>query len=126
DGVDLSEFYIVDNNAADIMSESFGSCEAALTRPEAMAASVMAEQAAAQGITYLVSTGDTGAPGCDNLGETVATGPVSVNLLASTKFNIAVGGTMFNENGQNSKYWSSSPPLATTALSYIPETVWNA
>lgn len=125
DGVDLSEFYIVDNNAADIMSESFGSCEAAFTSTEAMGVSLMAEQAAAQGITYLVSTGDTGAPGCDNLGETVATGPVSVNLLASTKFNIAVAGTMFNENGQNSKYWSSSPPLATTALSYIPENVWN-
>ena len=125
DGVDLSEFYIVDNNAADIMSESFGSCEAFFTSGEASGISQVAEQAAAQGITYLVSTGDTGAPGCDNLGETVATGPVSVNILASTPFNIAVGGTMFNENGQDSKYWGSSPGLSTTALSYIPENVWN-
>src|SRR4029077_20455552 len=72
DGVDLSEFYIVDNNVADIMSESFGSCEAFFTSGEASGISQVAEQAAAQGITYLVSTGDTGAPGCDNLGETVA------------------------------------------------------
>jgi hypothetical protein len=125
DGVDLSELYIVDNNAADIMTESFGSCEAAFTSSEASAVSLLAEQAAAQGITYMVSTGDTGAPGCDNLSETVATGPISVNLLASTPFNIAVGGTMFNENGQDSKYWGTSPPLAETALSYIPENVWN-
>ena len=125
DGVDLSEFYIVDNNVADIMSESFGSCEAFFTSGEASGISQVAEQAAAQGITYLVSTGDTGAPGCDNLGETVATGPVSVNILASTPFNIAVGGTMFNENGQDSKYWGTSSGLSTTALSYIPENVWN-
>ena len=32
---------------------------------------------------------------------------------------------MFNENGQDSKYWGSSPGLSTTALSYIPENVWN-
>lgn len=125
DGVDLSELYIIDNNAADIMSESFGVCEAVFTSAQAAGFSLLAEQAAAQGITYLVSTGDTGAPGCDNLGEVTATGPISVNILASTPFNVAVGGTMFNENGQDSKYWSNSPPLDTTALSYIPENVWN-
>jgi hypothetical protein len=32
---------------------------------------------------------------------------------------------MFNENGQDSKYWSNSPPISETALSYIPENVWN-
>ena len=39
---------------------------------EASGISELAEQAAAQGITYVVSTGDTGSPGCDNLAETVA------------------------------------------------------
>ncbi len=82
-------------------------------------------KAAAQGITYMVSTGDTGSAGCDDLSETVAQHPVSVNLLASTPFSVAVGGTMFNENRQDSKYWSSALPLAETALSYIPENVWN-
>ena len=32
DGVDLSALYIVTNNLAPIMSQSFGACEAALTR----------------------------------------------------------------------------------------------
>ncbi|MEY2412975.1 MAG: hypothetical protein QOD84_1581 [Acidobacteriaceae bacterium] len=125
DGVDLSELYIIDNNLADVMSESFGTCEANFTSSQAAAIASLAEQAAAQGITYVVSSGDTGAEGCADLSQTVAQGPVSVNMLASTPFNIAVGGTMFNENGQPTKYWGAAPPLQETALSYIPENVWN-
>jgi pseudomonalisin len=108
DGVDLSELYIIDNNLADVMTESFGACEAAFTQSQATEISQLAEQAAAQGITYMVSTGDTGSAGCDNLGETRATGPLSVNMLASSPFTVAVGGTMFNEHGQNSTYWNST------------------
>ena len=124
DGVDLSELYIIDNNFADIMTESFGLCEAAMGQAEISGLNALAQQAAAQGITYTVAAGDTGAPGCDNLSETTATGPISVNGLASTPFTVAVGGTIFNENNQNSKYWSSTAGL-NTALSYIPENVWN-
>jgi hypothetical protein len=128
DGVDLSESYIIDNNLADIMTESFGSCEAAYTSTEAQGYATLAEQAAAQGITYMVASGDSGAEGCDDPdSETVATGPISVSVLAATPFNIAVGGTMFNENGQDSKYWSSTNNSSTleSAISYIPEDVWN-
>lgn len=124
DGVDLSELYIVDNNFTDIMTESFGLCEAAMGQSEIAGLNSLAQQAAAQGITYTVAAGDTGAPGCDDLSEITATGPLSVNGLASTPFNVAVGGTIFNENNQNSKYWSSTAGL-NTALSYIPENVWN-
>jgi subtilase family serine protease len=123
DGVDLSELYIVDNNLADIMTESFSGCEAGTTQADLAGISALAEQAVAQGITYTVSTGDTGSAGCDDLSETVATGPVSVNALASTAFNVAVGGTLFNENGHDSKYWNGQG--LNTALSYIPENVWN-
>ena len=52
DGVDLSEVYIIENNLADVMTESFGSCEAEDTGEEA-GIEALAEQAAAQGITYL-------------------------------------------------------------------------
>jgi hypothetical protein len=124
DGVDLSEVYIIENNLAGIMTESFGSCEA--TTSDAAGISSLAEQAAAQGITYLVSSGDSGAEGCDNPNtELVASGPVSVNALASTNFNVAVGGTMFNENGQDSLYWDTANTNNVSALSYIPENVWN-
>jgi hypothetical protein len=127
DGVDLSEAYIIDNDLADIITESFGSCEAAYTSTEAQGYATLAEQAAAQGITYLVASGDSGAEGCDDPDtETVATGPVSVSVLAATPFNVAVGGTIFNEDGQNSKYWlPSNGNVSQTALSYIPENVWN-
>jgi hypothetical protein len=126
DGSDLSEVYIIEYNLGDVMTESFSSCEANSTTSNAAGVAGLAEQAAAQGITYVVATGDSGAEGCDNPStETVASGPVSVNLLASTPFNTAVGGTIFNENGQNSVYWSSANNNNESALSYIPEDAWN-
>ena len=125
DGIDLSENYIIENNLADIMTESFSACELYATDAQLTGAGAMAEQAAAQGITYFVSTGDDGAEGCDDPSAPPASYPISVNYLASTAFNVAVGGTMFNENGDVSKYWTSTLPFSETALSYIPENVWN-
>src|SRR5579863_8059699 len=126
DGIDLSELYIIENNLAPVMTESFSSCEALTTSSDAQGTSLLAEQAAAQGITYIVSAGDTGAEGCDNLGETTALGGISVNVLASTPFTVAVGGTMFNEHGDNAAYWGTTNSSAGgSALSYIPENVWN-
>ncbi len=125
DGIDLSEVYIVENNLTDIMTESFSSCELYATDSQLAFSYDVAEQAAAQGITYFVSTGDNGAEGCDDPSSAPATHPISVNLLASTPFNVAVGGTMFNEDGQTSKYWGTEPPAEESAISYIPENVWN-
>ena len=125
DGIDLSELYIIENNLGQIMTESFGTCE---TNPniDLAATGLLAEQAAAQGITYMVSTGDTGAEGCDDLGETTATGGISVNGLASTPFTVAVGGTLFNENTQDSTYWNTTNNNTLgSAVKYIPEDVWN-
>ena len=104
DGVDLSEEYIINNNLADVMTESYGDCEANYTQAEGQFYSSLAQQAAAQGITYTVASGDSGATGCDDPGSvTVASGPVSVNVLASTPYDIAVGGTEFNE-GSNTGF----------------------
>jgi hypothetical protein len=128
DGIDLSELYIIDNNLADVMSESFGDCEANFTSAQATGIATLAKQAAAQGITYVVAAGDSGSAGCDDPHtETQATHPPSVNMLASTPYTVAVGGTMFNENGHPSTYWSSTNAQSTlgSAISYIPENVWN-
>ena len=126
DGVTLSETYIINNNLADVMTESFGGCEAQVTSASATAISSLAQQAAAQGITYMVSSGDSGSAGCDAPTQKAATGPLSVNVLASTPYTVAVGGTQFNENGTPSKYWSSSNGTGfSSALSHIPENVWN-
>lgn len=125
DGIDLSEIYIIENNLTSIMTESFSGCELLATDAELSGTYALAEQAAAQGITYFVSTGDDGAEGCDDPSSPPATHPVSLNMLASTPFDIGVGGTMFNENGDDAKYWGSEAPVEESAISYIPEDVWN-
>ena len=80
DGVDLSQTYIVENNLAGIMTESFSACELYASDSQLAFASAMAEQAAAQGITYIVSTGDNGASGCDNPNVAPASYPLSGQL----------------------------------------------
>jgi len=127
DGVDLSSLYIVDNNLAPVLSASFGECEQSLGQAENSFYNNLWEQAAAQGITAVVSSGDNGPAGCDSADQTTpATQGLAVNGLASTPFNIALGGTEFNENGADSTYWSATNGAnQTSALGYIPENVWN-
>lgn len=127
DGVDLSAEYIVDNNLAPVMSTSFSACEAGLGSQENAFINSLYEQAAAQGITVVDSSGDSGAAGCDpNDGSVVAaTQGAAVSGLASTPFDVAVGGTQFNEG--SGTYWSASndPTTMASALGPIPETAWN-
>lgn len=126
DGVDLSEAYIIDQNLTDVMTESFGDCEANYTQSEAAMYSSLAQQAAAQGITYLVAAGDAGAAGCNSGSDTTYDGTISVNILSSNPYVVAVGGTEFNENGNYGLYWSSTNSSTdVSVLSYIPEDVWN-
>lgn len=130
DGTVLSEIYIIENNLANIMTYSFGACEA-VEGSLYLGEEALAEQAAAQGITFMASTGDSGAAGCDDPNsETVATQPNGVNLPAATPFTTAVGGTMFNETAGGltaATYWSANNNSSnlSSALSYIPEDVWN-
>jgi hypothetical protein len=127
DGVDLSQAYIVDNRLAPIMSSSFLQCEAFLGQSGNAFEWALNEQAAAEGITAFVAAGDGGSAGCDDfdLPQPAIYG-LAVSGLASTPYNVAVGGSMFNENGNNSTYWSATNSAdLTSALGYIPEDVWN-
>jgi subtilase family serine protease len=128
-GVDLSSLYIVDNNLAPVMSISYGGCEAEQSGGWNAFRSNLWEQAAAQGITVLVSSGDSGSAGCDStdFGEIAAEVGLGVNGMASTPFNVAVGGTDFNDIADAPGYWSLSnaSPGQNSALSYIPEMAWN-
>jgi hypothetical protein len=132
-GEDLSEFYIIDNNLADVMTESFAICEAGfgslLFGPNGFAQSYssLAEQAAAQGITYLVASGDSGPDSCADP-SIVQASPfgASVNLLASTPFTVAVGGTQFDDTANPNTFWNANNSANLgSAKSYIPENVWN-
>ena len=130
-GIDTSAQYIVDNQLAPIMSVSYGLCELDLGTAGNQFHNSLWQQAAAEGITVLVSTGDNGSAGCDIV---EVNGPptqpamqgLEVNGLASTAYNVAVGGTDFNDPTP-STYWSTTNNGTTqaSALSYIPEMTWN-
>jgi pseudomonalisin len=127
DGVDLSAQYIVNHNLAPVMSTSFGLCEASLGTSGNSFLNSLWQQAAAQGITVFVSSGDNGAAGCDSASASTARHGRGVNGLCSTPYSICVGGTEFNDTANSSLYWSSFNATGTqaSALSYIPEAAWN-
>jgi len=129
-GIDLSAEYIIDNNIASVMSESYGSCELALGTAGNQFYSTLWEQATAQGITVLVSSGDSGSAGCDfNFGSAPqpAQFGLAVNGIGSTPFNVSVGGTDFNDLVNPQTYWNTTndPTTQVSAKGYIPETTWN-
>lgn len=126
DGVDLSAVYIVENNVAPVVSESYGECELGLGTAGNQFEAALWGQAAAQGMTVMVSSGDNGAAGCDNPSYPAQYG-LSVSGNASTPYNVAVGGTDFNEYNKWTTYWNSTNNATTqaSAKGYIPETTWN-
>jgi hypothetical protein len=134
-GVDLATSRAVNDNLVDVLNLSFSECEAQLgTSGNAFYAGLW-EQAAAQGITVTVSTGDSGSAGCDDPDtQTEAYYGLQVSGLASTPFNIAVGGTDFaalagpDGSGADFTNYVSTTNDATTlrsALGAIPEVPWN-
>ena len=100
----------LDDNTVNILNVSFGGCEAYQRQSGNQEILNFWEQAAAQGISVTVSTGDSGSAGCDNSNtETSATQGLQVNGIGSTPYNIAVGGTDFNQTASNeATYWSST------------------
>jgi subtilase family serine protease len=130
-GVDLSAEYIVDNNLAPVISDSYGSCEANLGTNGNAFYNALWQQAAAEGITVSVSAGDNGSAGCDDPNtETSAADGIAVSGLASTPYNVAMGGTDFDQANIQSTFWDTcaGTPCTTGTLSakgYIPEISWN-
>ncbi len=140
-GGDLSDTFIVNENPPpSILSESFGACELSLGTVENGFLNSTWSQAATEGITVLVSSGDNGSAACDiptpavgNCGFSagavvqIASCGLAVNGLASTPFNIAVGGTEFNDIADPLTFWSANNTAGTqaSALSYIPERTYN-
>ncbi len=125
-GVDLSALYIVDNNIAPILSESYGACELDMGTAGNQFYNQIWQQAAAQGISVFVSTGDSGSAVCDR-DSSIATQGLSVNGIASTPYDVAVGGTDFADLQNQSAYWNSTnnPVTLASAKGYVPESSWN-
>ncbi len=124
-GIDAASLYAVDNNIGDILSLSYGECESDATSAGTAFWNSLWQQAAAQGQTVFVSSGDSGAAGCDRSTNGFADGGFGVNALGSSAYNVAVGGTMFVDYGP-AQYWSATSTTPyTSALGYIPEAAWN-
>ena len=126
-GVDLAAAYAIDNEIAPILTYTYGSCEQLLGSTGNAFYSTLWQQAAAEGITVLVATGDNGSAGCDNPAAGVAAvNGLAVNGAASTPYNVAVGGTQFAEATKATSYWSATNTSQySSALGYIPEAAWN-
>ncbi len=124
-GVDLSAEYIVDNNLAPVMSESYGVCELFVGTTGNTYYNALWQQASAQGISVFVSSGDQGSSACDRGAQSAQYG-LAVNGFGSTPYNVAVGGTDFNDLTSTARYWSpTNNSNQANALGYIPEMTWN-
>lgn len=118
--------YAVNQNLAPVISFSYSICELKTTGTSFYGSvQQVAQQANSQGITWLVSSDDAGAAGCDKaFSSSTATLGLSTNIFASIPEVTGVGGTMFNEG--SGTYWrTSNTPTGASAISYIPEIAWN-
>lgn len=132
-GIFLSAEAVIYNNLADTISLSYGEYEGG-GGSENAAANQLWEQAAAQGETVVVSSGDSGSDAADqNL--TIATNGLNVNGFSSTAYNVSAGGTDFQDtyNGAendtsygNPTFWNTTNTTGdSSAKNYVPETTWN-
>ena len=119
----------IDNNIAPIMTVSYGACESSVGSADLMAFDAIFSQANAQGITIVGPAGDSGATDCDDNSVQSATNGLAVDFPGSSPHVTSVGGTQFSEGADtatpNGTYWNNTTTSTSSALSYIPEAVWN-
>ena len=122
--VQTSINHIVDNNVAPVFSASYGICEA-YDLIDLPSTQMTAQQANAQGQTWVNASGDAGAADCDpSFGAAVAQSGLAADAPATIPEVTGVGGSQFNDGGGT--YWAAkSNPNSASALSYIPEVAWN-
>jgi hypothetical protein len=125
--------YVIDNDLAQVISLSYGSCEPDLGQSLIQSFDAAFEQAAVQGETIVVAAGDEGSTDCANTpGSTSVQQSIAVDYPASSPWVVGMGGTQFPAadvagDPINTTYWGPAPnnDVVSTALSYIPEQVWN-
>ena len=120
-GVSLTQS--IDNNIAPILAISYGDCEAGFGAANIATYQALFRQANAQGQTIVGPAGDSGATDCD-YNATVATSGLAVDFPASSPNVTGVGGTMLNE-GTGTYFNATNNANGGSAISYIPEAVWN-
>jgi pseudomonalisin len=130
-GIAIDAEYVVDTNPvpAQILSFSFLECEAAAGGSGVQFWDTLFSQAAGEGISVFVASGDAGAAGCDTHNQQPPpTQSLSINAICSSSYATCVGGTEFADAANPGVYWKENPsqnPPYESALGYIPEGAWN-
>jgi subtilase family serine protease len=135
-GLDLATLGILEQpNPPDIISVSYGLCETISGQAEVALNDFEAQLATAEGTTFFIAQGDTGADECApaEKPEYSILGINSGDNTASA-YAVDIGGTDFmaQYNADVSKipltrYWAdkNDPKTHASAKSYIPEIPWN-
>jgi len=129
--------YAIEKDISPIISISYGACETALSSTEYTYYNEYFAQAATQGQSLIAAAGDSGSTDCYDFTNLTTTQrkALAVDFPASSQYVTGLGGTEFpaadlitssGGTGANaSTYWATSSSTPSTALSYIPEQVWN-
>ncbi len=129
DGVVIAIEYAIDTDPvpAKILSISFASCESDNGGQASVTFDQIYQQAASEGISVFVASGDGGVAGCEPLDATpTTTQSASANTLCASGYVTCVGGTEFADAANPNAYWSAgNGPGYLSALGYIPEGAWN-
>jgi uncharacterized protein (TIGR03437 family) len=115
--------YAIDGNLAPVLSLSYGLCEPMTLRADLITLQSWAHLANAFGITWVNSAGDSGGADCLLTSSSSVAG-LAVESPADIPEVTGVGGTAFDEG--SGQYWNDTNNAhGGSAISYIPETVWN-
>jgi pseudomonalisin len=126
-GIFTAAQYEVQTLLDPVMTISFGSCEFLGGSSGVSQWDTLFSQAASEGISVFVSSGDSGAATCDADGVAPpAYQLLSINYICSSSYATCVGGTEFVEGANPTQYWSTANGAGlASALGYIPEGAWN-
>jgi uncharacterized protein (TIGR03437 family) len=114
--------YIINRGSPNVLSMSYGVCEADAANIDPLIYRAIAQQASAEGITWLAAAGDAGPAACDvPAANPESTNGMAVMFPASIPEVTAVGGTEFAESLTDDCYWGAN----NSAPVYIPEQAWN-
>jgi len=127
DGVDIAVQYEVNTVKDPVMNISYGDCERNEGSSGVSYWNTLFGQAAAEGITTLVSSGDSAVSGCASaFAAPSGTLTPSINAICANPYVTCVGGTEFADAASPSTYWNSANSATDeSALGYIPEGGWN-
>jgi Pro-kumamolisin, activation domain len=134
-GLDLAILGLIDYAPPDIITDSYGLCETVTGAAEVALENREAQLATAEGTTFFIAQGDTGADECAPVEPTnYAILGINGGDNTASSYVVDVGGTDFMAQYNSdvsgvplSDYWSATNEAVTkaSALSYIPEIPWN-